>query len=66
MSGSQDKVSTGTLNAIFENLMQVSWKLEAMLVSICLYYLKPQYFQDVERKTSVVSRGPPANIYSCD
>lgn len=43
MSGSQDKVSTGTLNAIFENLMQ-----------------------DVERKTSVVSRGPPANIYSCD
>jgi len=43
-SGSQDKkVSTGTLNAIFENLMQ-----------------------DVERKTSVVSRGPPRNIYSYD
>lgn len=41
-SGNTDKkISTGTLNAIFENLMQ-----------------------DVERKTSVVSRGPPQNIYS--
>lgn len=41
---SQEKVSSsGTLNAIFENLMQ-----------------------DVERKTSVVSKGPPPNIYSCD
>jgi len=43
LSGNQEKVNAGTLNAIFENLMQ-----------------------DVERKTSVVSKGPPKNIYSCD
>jgi len=41
VSGSEDRVQAGSLNAIFENLMQ-----------------------DVERKTSIVSKGPPRNIYS--
>ena len=63
VSGNQDTVQTGSLNAIFENLMQVkAVRCPALISSISLSI--SNIFQDVERKTSIVSKGPPRNIYS--